>query len=48
MRKKTGQMKSFEGTDFYKWATIKKQFCKRMKEGLIVHPEFSLGINRLD
>jgi len=41
-------MKSIEVSDFYKWATIKKQFCKKMKESLIVHPELSLGINNPD
>jgi hypothetical protein len=45
VRKKTGHLKSIDGIDFYKWATIKNKFCKKIKEILIVHPELSLGIS---
>jgi len=48
VRKKIVHMKSIEGIDFYKWPTIKNQFCKKMKESLIFHPEFSLGFNHSD
>ena len=41
-------MKSFEGIDFYKWATIKNQFRIKVKESLIVHPELLLWINNPD
>lgn len=41
-------MKSIDVSDFYQWATIKNQFCKKIKESLIVYPELLLGINHLD
>jgi hypothetical protein len=48
VKRKIGHIKSIERNYFYKWATNKNQFCKKIKECIIVHAELSLGINHPD